>query len=101
LQPVTPDLDVPAVFRKGHLSADRRGRLLATAFVRAERTKDVVEPNYACFQTEVLRIVPTHALHVKLLPAVTIFSVRRIRIFLFERRYVRAALAITGIDACT
>src|SRR6185369_5723839 len=96
---VAPNFDVVAVLGQSDLAADRGGRLLASPVVSSQRTEDVVKPDDARVQAEVFGVVTADALHVELLPTVTVFGVGRVRVFFSERTDVSFALLVTRIDA--
>src|ERR1041384_8065620 len=77
LQSITPNFNFIVSISQSNLPTNRRRRFLAASVISAERAKDVMEPNNARIQPEVFGVVTTDALHVKLFPPITIFSVGR------------------------
>src|SRR5688500_663032 len=96
---VAPHFDLVHVTRQGDLATNGRGRFLASAVERTEWTEDVMEPHDARVETEVFRVVTANSFHVELFPAVTVFSISRLRVFFSSRCDVRVVLFLALIDA--
>src|SRR6185369_8523372 len=95
---VAPDFDVIAVVGQRDLAADGRRRFFTAAIVSPERAKNVVKADRPRVETKVFGVVAADALHVELLPTVTVFRVRRVSLFFLERRDVGVLLTIARID---
>ena len=49
-------------------------------------------------QSKIFAVVTAHAFHIEFLPAVSVFGVGRVSIFLFERSDIGIFLFVTGIN---
>src|SRR5689334_25417269 len=57
-----------------------------------------MKPDDARVESEIVSVVTANALHVKLLPTVAVFGIRRICVFLAQRRDVCFLLLVSRID---
>src|SRR5262245_32590454 len=96
---ISPNLDLAGISSACDLPAHRSRRLLATAIIGAQRAIHVVEAHDARRQAVVLGIVLAELLRVELFEAVPFLGLRRPRVLLAQRRYVRRGLQVVSIDA--
>src|SRR3954451_16234549 len=89
---IAPNFDFSTVVCECDLPTDCGWRLLTSAIVGSQRSKDVMEPDHASVQAEVFRVVTANPLHVKFFPTVTVFCVRGIRVGFFQRSDVSLVL---------
>src|SRR5215468_4042821 len=97
LLPVTPDLYRIAVIGQRYFPANRCRRFLSASVIGAERPKDIMEPDYPGIEAEVFPVMAADALHVQLLPSITVFCIGRIGILFSQGSYVGFSLAISRI----
>src|SRR5713101_5057401 len=99
LPPIAPHLDGFAVVRQRDFAADRGRRLLTATVISAKRSEDVVESDYSRFQAEILHVMAADALHIELLPSISVFRVGWVGVFLLQRRHGGVFLQVARIDA--
>ena len=97
---VAPDFDfvMAGEFRGDHLSANRRGGLLAPAIEGAVGTVNVVVARDSRFETEVFAEMPAHPFAKELFPTIAVFRIGRVGILFLQARNVGTLLFEAGID---
>src|SRR5438128_3879407 len=100
LFPISPDLDLAAIFSESHLAANGSRCLFFPALVSTNRSVDVVKTRNPHVDAVILAIVTAELLSKKFFPAVARLGVCGKNVFLAKRGYVGVFLFALVVDTC-